>query len=274
MLASSRQTNIELRSGSKGAAAIVFHTKVYVLGDRFNITKLKDLTFSKITALFMRCGKVTDKGDVDAVMEAVAYAYDKLPLSVQQGPFSLNNLHVKERLLVYMARYAAWARDSLHRSETFINLLVDCPEFAVALIFGSIAAPVPPWVIQTGSPTKGSLSHDSTSHILSRSCGDYGYKGIMCIWCTRCKKYDTEVGSQIVISGTTIGEVEAHRLSGSSSAFTYMCKWCGKGQRCNQNLQYFNDPTTGKQHLCNSNEGSLVCRKCHIHGFKGKLSLI
>ena len=241
-----------------------------MLADRFNITKLKDLAFSKITALFVECGMVADKSDVDSVMEAVAYAYDKLPFSVQQA-CSLGNLNVKEKLLVYMAQYTAWARDSLRMSETFVNLLGDCPEFAVALLFGSITAPVPPWVAQLSSETtkgsaKGSLSYDSPSHILSRSCGSCNYKGVMGIWCTSCKKFDVEVGAQIVFGSTIIGEVGEHRLSGSKTDFTYTCKWCGYKQTCNSTNQYFTDPITGQQCYCLSHRGSLVCRKCNALG--------
>ena len=274
----SSQADMKLRPVSKGTAAILFHTKLYVLGDRFNITKLKDYAFSKISTLFVECGMVADKSDVDAVMEAVAYAFDKLPFSVQQA-CSLGNLNVKERLLVYMAQYTAWARDSLRMNETFVNLLGDCPEFAVALLFGSITAPVPPWIaepIDTGNENSSgwTLSHDSKSHILSRSCGTCKFQGVMSIWCTGCKKYDYEVGSQIVVGGTNVGEVGSHRVSGNQRVFTYTCKWCGHEQSCNQNSQYVNDPVTDRQYYCVSNVGSLVCRKCNTYGCRGLMSSI
>lgn len=263
----------------KNPTAILFHTKVYVLGDRFNITKLKELAFSKITTLFVECGMVADKGDVDAVMEAVAYAYDKLPLPVQQQPISLDSLNVKEKLLVYMARYTAWARDSLRMNKTFIDLLGDCPEFAVALLFSSRAAPVPPWIADPASSAPGDsskwvVSHDSTSHILSRCCGSCGFKGVMGIWCTSCLRYDFEVGSQIVAGDAAIAEVGANRLSGTSSIFTYTCKWCGHKQTCNHGQQYFNDPIVGGGYHCASNKGSLVCRKCNISGCQGYMTSV
>ena len=263
----------------ESTTALLFHTKIYVLGDRFNITKLKDLAFSKITTLFVDCGMVADKHDVDAVMEAVAYAFDKLPLSVKQGPCCLDDLNVKEKLLVYMARYVAWARDSLRMSETFVDLLRDCPEFAVGLLFNSRSASTPPWIAeQIDSVTKDSslwaLSHDSTSHILSRFCGDCGYKGVMGIWCNDCKQYDYEVGAQIVVSGTTVGEMGAHRLSGKKDEFTYTCKWCGLEQRCNHGSQYFNPPMIGGRYYSISNMGLLVCRKCGTCGCQGEMSMI
>ena len=271
------QTNIKLSPVPKATTAILFHTKVYVLADRFNITKLKDLAFSKVTTLFVDLGMVADKPDVDAVMEAIAYAYDKLPLS--HGPLSLHNLNLKERLLVYMARYTAWARDSLQTNKTLMNLLGDCPEFAVALLFSSRTASTPPWIAEqidsaTADSSKWAVSHDSTSHILSRSCRGCSYKGIMAIWCTSCKKYDHEVGSQIVICGTTVGELGTDRLSGTKSIFTYTCKWCGYKQTCNNISGYYSEPITGGGYNCVTSNGSLVCRKCNTNGCRGLMSVI
>ena len=222
---------------------------------------------------------VVDTSEADAVMEAVAYAFDKLPISVEQA-CSLPSLNAKEKLLVYMARYTAWARNSLQMNKTFVNLLGDCPEFAVALLFSSITAPAPPWVIEpvkTASrvPSRWAVSHDSTSHILSRSCGSCDYKGVMSIRCTRCFKYDSDVGLQVVVDGTTVAEVGADRLSGNNSVFTYTCKWCGYRQFCNHNRQLFNfsDLVLGETNHCSSNMGPLVCRKCSVPGWKVKMKL-
>ena len=116
-----------------------------MLSDRFNVTKLKELAYSKITTLFVQCGKVAKESDIDAVMEAVTYAFEKLPLSVQKGRCSPENLNSREKLLVYMARYIAWARDSFQKNDSFLGLLEDCPDFAVASVFSSRTASAPPW---------------------------------------------------------------------------------------------------------------------------------
>ena len=130
---------------SKTTEAILFHTKIYVLGDRFNITKLKDLTFCHITSVFKEFGEIATTSDADGIMKAVAYAYNTLPFSVQQACSLLSSSDVEEKLLVYMAEYTAWARDSLRMNETFLGLLEDCSEFALALIF-SLKKPIaPPW---------------------------------------------------------------------------------------------------------------------------------
>ena len=139
------KANIKSRPQPRNPKGILFHTKVYALSDRFNVTKLKDLAYSKITALFVECGMVADKSDMDAVMEAVTYAFGHLTLSVQKGPFSPDSLNSKEKLLVYMVRYMAWARDSFQKNEAFLHLLEECPEFAIALVFTSRSASAPPW---------------------------------------------------------------------------------------------------------------------------------
>ena len=261
---------ITLRPVSGDITAILFHTKVYVLADRFNITKLKDLTFSKVTTLFVDLGMVADKPDVDAVMEAIAYAYDKLPLS--HGPLSLHNLNVKERLLGYMAQYLAWARDSLQTNKKFIDMLGDYPELAVALLFSSRTASTPPWIAgqidnAIGGSSQWAISYESTSHILSRSCRKCNYKGIMGTWCTSCKKCDYEVGLQIVVGDMIVGEVGADRLSGNQRVFTHICKWCKHEQSYDDNYKYYPENIS----RCQSNLGSLVCRKCSTYGYQGYL---
>ena len=139
------KANIQSRPEPRGPKAILFHTKVYALSDRFNVTKLKDLAYSKITTLFVEYGMVADKSDMDAVMEAITYAFGHLTLSVQKGLFSPDSLNSKEKLLVYMVRYMAWARDSFQNNEAFLYLLEEYPEFAIALVFTSRSASAPPW---------------------------------------------------------------------------------------------------------------------------------
>ena len=41
-------------------AALIYHTKAYILADRFNTTILKDLSYSKITAIMEKLGVVTE----------------------------------------------------------------------------------------------------------------------------------------------------------------------------------------------------------------------
>ena len=100
---------------------------------------------------------VAENSDIDAVIEAVTYAFRRLPLSVQTGWCSPKNANSRERLLVYMAQYMAWARDSFQKHDEFYNLLESCHDFAVALVVNSRAASVPPWS-ETDSTSKKETS--------------------------------------------------------------------------------------------------------------------
>ena len=244
---------MKLRPMPESTEAILFHTKVYILSDRFNITKLKDLAYSKIETLLVKCGMVANKSDIDAVMEAVTYAFGHLTLSVQKGLFSPDSLNSGEKLLVYMVRYIAWARDLFQTNEAFTHLLEESPEFAIALVYTSRSASAPPW-------SNSETAYDSTSHILSRFCGNCTYRGIMYMYCPNCRHYDTEVA--------------AKRLSGNKLEFTYTCKWCSHKQNCNQSFQYFTEPHTSMQYRRSSNMNTLVCRRCNMFGCRGTMSMI
>ncbi|KAF8460017.1 hypothetical protein BDZ91DRAFT_635347, partial [Kalaharituber pfeilii] len=116
----------------KKASSLIGHTKVYALADRFNTVTLKNLAYSKITALLADIGMVVLKVDVAALMEAVTYAYDNLPYST--------------RLLEYFAQYTSWAIDVFRTNKEFQALLVSCPDFAKALVTNSRGAAAPPWL--------------------------------------------------------------------------------------------------------------------------------
>ena len=237
-----------------------------MLADRFNITKLKDLAYSKTTLIFVQCGMVADGSDVDAVMAAVVYAFRNLPLSVQNVWCSRNYLDSKEKLLVYMARYIAWARDSFQENVMFLELLEACPDFAVALVVSSGASLVAPW---SDPGTERLISYTSTTHILSRLCGSCSYQGVMAIFCIHCHKYDYEVGGKVgtaAVQGT-------ERLLGHQTDFRYNCKWCRRKQHCNSELEHFTYPWTGKKCFEKSYMNPLVCRKCNAFGCMGGMKM-
>ena len=204
---------------------------------------------------------VAHESEVDIVIDAVTYAFGNLPFSVsaQKVHCSPNYLDSKERLLVYMVRYIAWARDSFQMNAAFLDLIRDCPEFAVALIVSSRAASAAPW---SESSTENLISYQSTNHILSRRCSNCLFQGVMYIWCAHCQNYDFEVGLQVG-SAAVLGE---ERLSGSKEWFRYTCKWCGVKQSCSPNSESFYDPRTCRKRNGKSNMNPLVCRKCECMG--------
>lgn len=209
---------------------------------------------------------VDDASEVDAVMVAAAFAFLNLPLSVRNVSCSRNYLDSKEKLLVYMARYIAWARDSFQQNVMFLELLEACPGFAVALAVSSGASLVAPW---SEPGTERLVSYTSTTHILSRYCGTCSYQGVMSIFCIHCRKYDCEVGGQVgtaAVQGT-------ERLSGDQTDFEYTCKWCQRVQHCNGEHQTFSHPLTGKKCWGLLYMNTLVCRKCNTFGCLGGMRL-
>ncbi|KAF8459931.1 hypothetical protein BDZ91DRAFT_685127 [Kalaharituber pfeilii] len=215
----------------KAASALLAHTKIYVLADRFNTVPLKDLSYNKITALLADLGMVAATDDVEAVMTAVSYAFGNLPFS----SFSSSSITAPtERLLKYFAQYTSWALDVFRAKPEFCSLLEHSSDFAKALVTNSRSAATPPWIstiIEAGGGSKGTFSIKSTciddkTHILSRRCTYCNYSGVMDILCPPCGRYDREIGYSVQVNGSTLGILGEERISGTKTSFTYKCKWC------------------------------------------------
>ncbi|KAF8464274.1 hypothetical protein BDZ91DRAFT_640381, partial [Kalaharituber pfeilii] len=114
----------------KTTSSVIRHTKMYVLADRFNTAILKNLAYSKLTALLADVGMIAAETDVAALMEAVTYAYDNLPYST--------------KLLEYFAQYISWALDVFRTNKEFQALLVNSTDFVKALVANSRGAAAPP----------------------------------------------------------------------------------------------------------------------------------
>ncbi|KAF8459928.1 hypothetical protein BDZ91DRAFT_851821 [Kalaharituber pfeilii] len=212
----------------KATSALLGHTKIYVLADRFNIVPLKDLAYNKITALLADLGMVAAADDVEAVMTAVSYAFGNLPFSTSSTRISAST----EKLLNYFAQYTSWALDVFRTNPEFCSLLEDSPGFARALVTNSRSAATPPWssiITDTGVGSTATLdlcAIPDKDQILSRRCGSCGNIGAAAIYCPKCSRFDNETGYLIHSNGNTIGILGAKRLSGTKTSYTYKCKCC------------------------------------------------
>ncbi|KAF8459934.1 hypothetical protein BDZ91DRAFT_740625 [Kalaharituber pfeilii] len=169
----------------EASSALLRHTKIYVLADRFNIVPLKDVAYNKITTLLADLGMVAATDDVAAVMAAVSFAFCNLPFSTASSS-SIST--PTEKLLKYFAQYTAWALDVFRTNPEFCSLLESSPDFAKSLVTNSRSAATPPWsstIVETGDGRKGTVSFESTceddkTHILSRLCTASGcnYVGV------------------------------------------------------------------------------------------------
>ena len=133
----------ESRPAPTRPSALLIHTKLYVLADRFNIILLRDFTYSKITTLLAELGKAIDNEQATEVMTAITYAFDNLLYS--SGPSKEIDKGPTEKLLSYLALYTSWALDVVRENDVFLASLGNSPDFARAVCLSSKAAEAPPW---------------------------------------------------------------------------------------------------------------------------------
>ena len=212
-----------------------YHTKIYVLADRFNIPLLKDLAFSKTTALLAELQMIAERADLVAMVTAVTYAFDNL--LPHSGDSSSSSGPTLERLLRYFTQYISWALDAFRSNDEFKKLVASNSDFAEALIESCSPALTPPWVMDiiagaSGSRAAGKGSEKLTlttstdsNHILYRNC-TCGYTGVMGVQCASCMMFDNQVGMGVEIHGSLLGTVGVGRISGTKTNLRYTCNWC------------------------------------------------
>ncbi|KAF8463882.1 hypothetical protein BDZ91DRAFT_698173 [Kalaharituber pfeilii] len=262
----------------KMTSSVIWHTKVYVLADRFNTVILKDLAYTKLTALLADVGMIATETDVVAFMEAVTYAYDNLPYStVLQSPDAAVS---PEKLLEYLAQYISWSLDAFRTNKEFQALLVNSTDFVKALVTNSRGAAAPPWIqglisdaAKAGSTALKISSQANTTHVLSRSCS-CGYSGVMSIMCAHCECIDHEIGTRVEIYKSDLGVIGEDRISGTKSSYHYTCKWCGvKEHYGSGHNATFYDQINRRNCYFGANTGYLYCRRCKKPGWNGTMTV-
>ncbi|KAF8461193.1 hypothetical protein BDZ91DRAFT_737403 [Kalaharituber pfeilii] len=158
-------------SRSEHTSALLLHSKLYVLADRFNIGPLKDLSFQKLTS------SLTEKSNPDPslsadVLRSAMYAVENLPA-------------LTERLVDYLLRYIAWILDNVRDLEDFTQLFQAHPDAAVALVRLTQRAAQPPW--SKSSAGKKPASFPQIMQRLCDRCGENGY--IAWIYCAECCRW-------------------------------------------------------------------------------------
>lgn len=86
------------------------NAKLYVLADMYNIPRLKDLAFGKLTARIVEIGYCHGEG-TDAFIRLFKYAFENLPEREEM-----------DQLLEYLGKYTAWALNMFREDEDFLNL--------------------------------------------------------------------------------------------------------------------------------------------------------
>lgn len=262
----------------KNSTALLYHTKIYVLADRFNIPLLKDLAFSKITTLLAELGMVAERADLVAIVAAVEYAYDNL---LAHSGSSSDSGPTPERLLQYFTRYISWTLDVFRSNDEFLKLLASNSDFAEALVVSCSPALTPPWVMDIiagrGATSAGSekiiFATADSNHILYRRC-NCSYTGVMGIQCLHCKQFDDEIGRNVEFHGSLLGSVGEGRISGTKTNFQYKCKWCQTTNTYNTNSSAFYRQNYGGNVYSQSCLGYLWCPRCHLQGYEGSMTSV
>lgn len=114
------------------------NANLYVLGDMYNITPLKDIAFDKLTAHIVEIGnRLEGRREIRAVIQLFEYAFENLPEREDQV----------DPLLEYLGKYAAWALDKFSENKDFISIFAgnNRVDF-VKLIFSNVPnSSVAPW---------------------------------------------------------------------------------------------------------------------------------
>lgn len=113
---------------------LLAHIHLYIFGSIYLIPDLQDLAFSKMTACFTDLEKPNDLDTQLAVISALRVSFRKLP--------------THDRLLDWMAQYAAYSIDKLRTQRSFHDLLKCSPKLASRMVLSLNPASSPPWKIQ------------------------------------------------------------------------------------------------------------------------------
>lgn len=110
---------------SCGNCSLLFlvHARLYVLADKYNITKLMALANRTLDARLSKCIPI-DVADYDQVMELVRYVYDNTPSSPSRNP-------LRQTVVEFMADQRS---DVLTGSKQCLSVVDECGAFAADLV--------------------------------------------------------------------------------------------------------------------------------------------
>ncbi|KAL1954742.1 hypothetical protein VTO42DRAFT_742 [Malbranchea cinnamomea] len=117
---------------------LLTHIRLYIFGHIFLIQKLQNQAFDKVTACFTDMDRPDTLDKQLAVISALRIAFLKLP--------------AQDRLLDWLAQYAAYCLGELRQQATFHNLLETSSLFGSRLILWLSPASSPPWRLDHPEP--------------------------------------------------------------------------------------------------------------------------
>lgn len=120
-----------------GDPVLMAHAMLYVFADRFNVQKLKQQTFAKLTARIVTIDVPRKRKSRLAIIYLVSYAFGNLP---QCRP--------SEPLLEYLGVYASWILESLREEPEFFDLLESDIDFLKELLRHVRRGNKAPWGVE------------------------------------------------------------------------------------------------------------------------------
>ncbi|KAL7269477.1 hypothetical protein RUND412_007863 [Rhizina undulata] len=100
----------------------LIHARVYVFADKFNIPGLKNVSFNKLKAMLKKFGQLKDDMQRKLIIQLIAYSFGNLPARAK-----------RDKLLVWLGKYAAIMIAKLRRFPEFFDIVEDENEFVAAM---------------------------------------------------------------------------------------------------------------------------------------------
>ncbi|KAI2746739.1 hypothetical protein DTO013E5_50 [Penicillium roqueforti] len=110
------------------------HLRVYIFSDTYLVDDLKNLAFEKFTTVVKDVGAPKNLSEQLAVIDCLSLAFSTLP--------------PHDKLLEWLARYAAWCLSSLRLQENFHKLLQRNPALSYRMMETLNPANEAPWNIK------------------------------------------------------------------------------------------------------------------------------
>ncbi|KAF8462119.1 hypothetical protein BDZ91DRAFT_735144 [Kalaharituber pfeilii] len=184
-------------------SAILIHTKLHVLADRFNVLALKTLSFNKMKSSIEQQPTQITASALTMVVDTARYAVENLP-------------NLKEDLVDYLLCYMAWMLPRVRELPEFTSLIQEHPDVAITLLKLTPRAAQPPWQRSTGK-------HGQVRRLVGECTKCYQTKRLASIVCEQCH-YIQEAD----LNGCFAAGVDAESCSrcGLKHYMRYRCEQC------------------------------------------------
>ncbi|KAJ5176636.1 uncharacterized protein N7482_002513 [Penicillium canariense] len=136
------------------AHTLLCHLRLYIFSDVYFVSGLKELAFEKFTAALENMGKPRNLNEQLAVIDCLSLAFSRVPLH--------------DKLIEWLAQYAAWCLDKLRLQSQFHDLLQRVPALSSRMMDTVNPANEAPWNTTASSRNYHVPAYDTRA--------DFGYE--------------------------------------------------------------------------------------------------